>query len=62
MNADPLPPDPDELLPPPPVLRQRLAKAMRDVDILNGLLKLAERVSERDGRAVESARSQGGPR
>ena len=62
MNADPLPPDPDELLPPAPVLRQRLAKAMRDVDILNGLLRLAERVSERDGRAVESARSQRGPR
>lgn len=50
MNADPPTPDLEELLPPPRVLRERLAKAMRDVDILSGLLKLAERVSDRDGR------------
>jgi len=62
MNADPLPPDPGEPLPPPPVPPPRPAQAMRDVGILTGPLKLAERVSERDGRAVESARSQGGPR
>ena len=50
MNADPPTPDLPELLTPPSVLRERLAKAMRDVDILSGLLKLAERVSDRDGR------------
>ena len=50
MNADPPTPDPAELLPPPPVLRQRLAKAQREVDILSGLLRLAERVSKREGR------------
>jgi hypothetical protein len=42
--------DPSALLPPPNHLRDRLAKAMRDVDILSGLLKLAERVARRDGR------------
>jgi len=50
MNADPPTPDQPELLPTTRILRERLAKAMRGVDILSGLLKLAERVSDRDGR------------
>ena len=57
MNADPPTP---ELLPPTRVLRERLAKAMRDVDILSGLLKLAERVSDRDGRDAAPAQIVGG--
>ena len=44
--------DPSALLPPPHVLRERLSRAMRDVDVLSGLLKLSERVARRDGRPV----------
>jgi hypothetical protein len=48
-------PDPSTLLPPPGMLRARLARALRDVDILRGLLRLSEAVARRDGRqAVES--------
>ena len=60
MNADPPTPDPVELLPPPRVLRDRLAKALRDVDVLHGLLKLAEKVADRDGREVVPAQIVGG--
>ena len=60
MNADPPTPEFEELLPPTHVLRERLAKAMRDVDILGGLLRLAERVSDRDGRDAAPAPVTGG--
>jgi hypothetical protein len=42
--------DPSTLLPPPGMLRARLARALRDVDILRGLLRLSESVARRDGR------------
>ena len=45
-------PDPAALLPPPAALRERLAHALREVDILRRLLRLAEGVAARDGRSV----------
>ena len=47
--------DRSELLPPPLELRQRLATAMREVEVLRGLLRLAERVAARDGRPAINA-------
>jgi hypothetical protein len=44
-------------LPPPAILRERLALAMRDVDILAGLLKLSERVTRRDGHTTKTPTS-----
>lgn len=49
--------EPARLLPPPNLLRQRLAKALRDADILRGLLKLAEGVARRDGHPAEDVPS-----
>jgi hypothetical protein len=48
---------PRELLPPPDQLRSKLAVAMRDVTILAGLLRLAERVERQTGRAVKPGRT-----
>jgi hypothetical protein len=45
-------PDPSALLPSPGTLRARLARALRDVDILRGLLRLSESVARRDGSPV----------
>src|SRR5262245_55237555 len=45
--------DPAALLPPPRMLRARLARALRDVDILRGLLRLTEAVARRDGRPAD---------
>ena len=41
---------PSDLLPPTDQLRSRLAVAMREVDILNGLLRLSEQMARKDGR------------
>lgn len=51
MTEPPL--DPSNYLPQPDRLRPLLAKAMRDVEILAGLLRLSERVARRDGRSVQ---------
>lgn len=51
-------PDPSALLPPPDRLRPLLAKAMRDVEVLSGLLRLSERVTRRDGRPVSPTPAQ----
>lgn len=45
-------PDPSDLLPTPDELRIRLAHAQRQVNILSGLLRLAEKVASKDGRPV----------
>lgn len=39
----------DVQIPPPHLIRSVVAKKMRELDILNGLLKLSERVAKRDG-------------
>jgi hypothetical protein len=53
---DPIPiSDPSTLLPPSGTLRACLAQALRDVDILRGLLRLSESVARRDGRLTPPA-------
>ena len=54
MTPLPDPINPSRLLLPPAALRARLAGALRDVDILRGLLRLAESVARRDGTAPSS--------
>jgi len=44
----------DSLLPQDEVLREKLARAMRDVDILKGLLTLSEKVARRDRKLIKS--------
>ncbi len=44
--------DPSVLLPSARQLRSKLAKALRDVEVLRGLLKVAERAEKRDGQLV----------
>ena len=38
--------------------REKLAKAMRDVDILKGLLTLREKVSRRDGKTLSASQAR----
>lgn len=42
--------DPHQLIPDPAELRGRLASALREVQILRGLIRLAEQVARADGR------------
>lgn len=46
----PLPPPSADLLPPPGVLRERLARTLRDAEILRALLRLSEREAKLAGR------------
>ncbi len=63
MTALPEPrPDAATLLPPTPVIREQLALALRDVEILRSLLRIAERTYQRDGLTSDagSMRQEGG--
>jgi hypothetical protein len=51
------PPYPVRWLPPPARLRRELARELRDVDLLRGLIRLSEAVARRDGSPV--SREQG---
>jgi hypothetical protein len=59
MRDDPIP------IPPPPVVRRRLARNIRERRLLQSLLRLSIRASqegaERGGRAPEEARDGDGP-
>jgi hypothetical protein len=39
-------PDPIATLPPPRAIRDRLARAVREVEVLRGMLRLSERLAE----------------
>ena len=53
-------PSSTELIPPPQELRLRLAAALRDVDLLRRLLRLAERAARFTDRRTQEATPEGG--
>lgn len=48
-----------KLIPPPPELRQRLALALREVDLLRGLIRLAERAARYNDPPEQAQRDAG---
>jgi hypothetical protein len=48
----------EELIPPPPILRERIAKHVREGRMLRSLLRLSVRAAEEQSRQSESPKSE----